>query len=82
MFGSGSFWTREAFEAVAAQAEPMPIYLELDLPTLAHHLGFRVRDLPDQNQFVCVRPDRTEEREIARRKGAWALHPVKYLWEG
>jgi hypothetical protein len=78
-FGTGSFWTREAFQEVVSVVQPFPTYLELYLPTLAHHLGFRVRDMTDQNQFV-----RALEREIvsvdqARAKGAWSLHPVKQL---
>lgn len=81
MFGSGSFWKRSAFDAVAALTEPFPIYLELYLPTLAHHLGFRVRDLPDQNPFVQVFRDLELEMDQARRAGAWAVHPVKRLWQ-
>jgi hypothetical protein len=80
MFGSGSFWNREAFCAVAAIAEPFPIYLELYLPTLAHHLGFRVRDFAEQNRFVGVLRDKTEEINRAQADGAWTLHPVKHLW--
>src|SRR5947209_9863439 len=44
MLGTGSFWKRDAFEAVTAQSDPFPIYFELYLPTLAHHLGYRLRD--------------------------------------
>jgi len=80
MFGSGSFWTRAAFDAVAAATEPFRIYLEIYLPTLAHHLGFRVRDLPDQNPFVQVFRDLESEIDEARRAGAWAVHPVKTRW--
>ena len=80
MFGSGSFWSREAFCAVAVTKEPFPIYLELYLSTLAHHLGFRVRDFAEQNHFVDVFGDRTENIEQARTEGAWTLHPVKKLW--
>jgi hypothetical protein len=79
MLGTGSFWRREAFESVAAYQEPFPIYFELYLPTLAHHLGFRVRDLTDQNPFVMHLGDRESEIEEARRQGAWTLHPVKTL---
>src|SRR5207302_1682954 len=61
LFGSGSFWTREAFTAVAACEEPFPIYLEIYLPTRAHHLGFRVRDFRDQSRFVYNLDDRTDE---------------------
>lgn len=80
MFGSGSFWTRAAFDAVAAGAEPFRIYLELYLPTLAHHLGFRVRDLPDQNRFVQVFRDLEPEIDAARQADAWGVHPVKHRW--
>ncbi len=77
MLGSGSFWTREAFLAVGARSEPFPMYLETYLPTLAHHLGFRLRDLRDQNRFIGAHGDRYAEIEMARREGAWTLHPVK-----
>lgn len=80
MFGSGSFWKREAFCAVASVREPFPIYTEIFVPTLAHHLGFRVRDFSDQNRFVGVLQDKTGEIARAQANGAWTLHPVKHLW--
>jgi hypothetical protein len=80
MFGSGSFWTREAFDAVAARAEPFRVYLEIYLPTLAHHLGFRVRDLAEQNQFVHAAPDLQSQIDSFRPAGAWSVHPVKDRW--
>jgi hypothetical protein len=81
MFGSGSFWKRETFSAVALGQEPFPIYVEIFLPTLAHHLGFRVRDYGAQDDFVGVLQDKTNEIARAEKNGAWILHPVKYLWE-
>ena len=77
MLGTGSFWTREAFDAVAAVEEPFPMYLEIFLPTLAHHLGFRVRDLTDQNRFVRNLGDMSRKIARARSEGAWTIHPVK-----
>ena len=77
MLGTGSFWTREAFDAVAAANEPFPMYLEIVLPTLAHHLGFRVRDLREQNRFVRNLGDMITEIPQARSAGAWTIHPVK-----
>lgn len=108
---TGSFWTREAFDAVAAvfsfRFPPCPagapvafpatqstsprdqealsrgcsafasIYLEMDLPTTAHHLGFRVRDMGDQNPFVTITPRSRTDCEPARAQGAWSLHPLK-----
>jgi hypothetical protein len=81
MTGTGSYWTRAAFDAVAARPEPFPIYLEIYLPTLAHHLGFRVRDWGEQNRFVHHLGDFTNEIDSARQAGAWTLHPVKAFWE-
>ena len=80
MLGSGSFWTREAFDAVTARDEPFPIYLELYLPTLAHHLGYRLRDWQEQNKHVSAFGEFAGRIEEARRQGAWTLHPAKTLW--
>ncbi len=81
MFATGSVWTREAFDAVAGIPEPYPMYLEIFLPTLAHHLGFRVRDLPDQNPFVRNLGDMAGKIDAARHAGAWAVHPAKRQWD-
>jgi hypothetical protein len=82
MLGTGSFWTREAFDAVAMCDESFPIYFELYLPTLAHHLGFRLRDMGEQNRFVVNLGDRGAEISSAVTAGAWSLHPVKRLPAG
>ena len=82
MLGTGSVWTREAFLAVAAVPEPFPIYLELWLPTVAHHLGFRVRPFQGEAATGHVRNlgvFSVRETERARRAGAWTAHPVKRL---
>jgi hypothetical protein len=81
MFGTGSFWTREAFCAVCAIEEPFPIYMEIYLPTLAHHLGFRVRDFAEQNRFVRALESDICGVDQARKEGAWTLHPLKRMWE-
>jgi hypothetical protein len=79
MIAPGSCWTRAAFDAIAARDEPFPIYLEIYLPTLAHHLGFRVRDLGEQNRWIHFQGERGAEIEAASAAGAWALHPVKKI---
>ncbi len=79
MFGTGSCWTREAFDAVSGFTEPFPVYFELYLPTLAHHLGFRLRDYASQDNFVSNLGDRSTEIQTAREHGGWSLHPVKHL---
>jgi hypothetical protein len=77
MMGTGSFWTRRAFLAVASQHEEIKAYVEVYLPTLAHHLGFRVRDFRDQHGCVSGDPLRGLSVESARRKGCWTMHPIK-----
>ena len=81
MIATGSFWTREAFAAVAATAEPHPMYVEIFPPTLAHHLGFRVCDYGPQTRFVQHVGDRIAEVGDARTNGAWGIHPVKSGWD-
>lgn len=83
MLGCDSFWTLEAFREVAALEAPGRIYLELFLPTAAHHLGFRVRPLGDQLRFM--HPDvekRAADFARLREQGAWTVHPVKGMWLG
>jgi hypothetical protein len=79
MLGTGSFWTRAAFDAVAAEKEPFPIYLEIYLPTLAHHLGFRLRKLMAEEHCVRSLGDFRGRIRAARHAGAWTIHPVKSL---
>ncbi len=82
MFGSGSFWTRAAFECVAAATEHFPVYLELWLPTTAHHLGFRVRRFatPAAEAWIENLGERRNELDTARKAGGWSIHPVKSAW--
>jgi hypothetical protein len=81
MLGCVSFWKRAAFTAVADAEETAPLYLEIALPTLAHHLGFRVRGLTDQSRYVQPVGDLMPELEALRASGAWMAHPVKGFWE-
>ena len=82
MMPTGSFWTREAFAALAATPEPYPMYVELYPATAAHHLGFRVREYGPQTRFVRHIGDRAAEIAELRQQGAWTIHPVKSGWEG
>jgi len=76
---TGSFWKRAAFDAVAARKEAIPFYLELYLPSLAHHLGFRVRNHGEQDKFVQVIPMHDPFSPRWQSEGAWSLHQVKSL---
>jgi N-acetylglucosaminyldiphosphoundecaprenol N-acetyl-beta-D-mannosaminyltransferase len=79
MFGSGSFWSREAFEAVARQTQGIECYLEIYLPTLAHHLGFRVRKWKEEDHLISNLPSPMLTLDEAKKKGCWTVHPVKRL---
>ncbi len=81
MLGCGSFWSIEAFREVAVLRPPGKIYLELFLPTAAHHLGFRVRGTGEQEKFVQPHEEKTPAMlDDMRRAGAWVAHPVKSFW--
>jgi len=80
MLGTGSFWTREAFLAMATHPEEISAYLEIYIPTLAHHLGYRVRDFADQNTCSRANPvPGITSIEIARARGGWTMHPMKTI---
>lgn len=79
MLGTGSFWKREAFDAICAYDEPLPIYLEIYLPTLAHHLGFRIVDLGEESRYISGLGDRIAEVEAAQRDDALFIHPIKTI---
>jgi hypothetical protein len=81
MFVSGSLWRRCAFEAIAAREEPFPTYVELYLPTMVHHLGFRLVDLGTQSQFIKPAPSRSLTFESAKGQGALTAHPLKHFWD-
>lgn len=78
MLGTGHFWTREAWLAVNADTRLADWYLELDMSTTAHQLGFRVVGLDDQDPYVRNLPgDWQKSPDAAKNAGAWTLHPVK-----
>lgn len=76
---TGSLWKRAAFEELASRKEPFPVYLELYLPSLAHHIGCRVRSLSEQDQFVQIIPIQEPFCKSWLGKGAWSIHQVKSL---
>jgi hypothetical protein len=81
MLGCGSFWTSACFAAVAELQPPLRIYLELFLPTAAHHLGYRVRPIAEQDFFMAPEiPKSQKDLEMMKAQGAWRVHPVKNMW--
>jgi hypothetical protein len=78
--GFGSFWTADAFRRLAAVQEPFPIYLEIFLPTVAHHLGCRVRPNHQNLAFTLYTGDASPLLPAAQKAGAWFIHPWKTVW--
>jgi len=81
MLGCGSFWKWEVFDALCRLEPTTRIYLELFLPTAAHHLGYRVRPLAGQDAFMAPeKPKSREDLAKMKERGAWRVHPVKDMW--
>jgi hypothetical protein len=83
MLGFGSFWKAEAFASVCRIAEPAPFYLEVFLPSVTHHLGFRLRPVPDAPEYASheARSFSPDDIAEAARRGQWNIHPLKSLWD-
>jgi hypothetical protein len=78
MLGTGHFWKREAWDAVAAENKNAHWYLELDLPTTARDLGFVLGRLIEQEPFVRDTPENLHfTPATAQQAGAWTIHPIK-----
>jgi len=78
ILGTGHFWKKGAWQAVANDDSLEKWYLELEIPTIAHKNRFRVRGLQDQEQYVMNIPERLPcSISHARANGAWTMHPVK-----
>jgi hypothetical protein len=78
--GFGSFWTAEAFRAVASIPEPFPIYLEIWMPTVAHHLGYRVHRIDEPAKYNAISGDSSALIDEATAAGMWNVHPAKSRW--
>lgn len=80
MLGCSSIWTLAAFRKVAHAGAPR-VYLEIGMPSLAHHLGFRVRPIPEaQQKFVTFEGDFTNRIGEFQNEGSWLVHPCKDFW--
>lgn len=81
MMGCLTWWTWEAFAAVAETREPLPVYLELAMPTAAHHLGYRVRNLPELDESLEPLGEVSAKLEQWTAEGRWVAHPCKRIWQ-
>lgn len=81
MLGCGSLWRASAFREIALLKPPLRIYLELYLPTAAHHLGYRVRPYGMDGRLMHPSHEKSRgdvERELEA--GSWCIHPCKEFW--
>jgi hypothetical protein len=79
--GDGIWLSRRALEAYVNVCAHPPCYCEIYVPTLVHHLGFRVIDVDahsDLYRDVAWQPERSvpEVLELAR-EGSVFVHPAK-----
>jgi hypothetical protein len=79
--GDGIWVSRRALEAYVAVGEHPPCYCEIYVPTLVHHLGFRVVDVgthSDLYDHVRWQPEHSAGEVLAlARDGAVFVHPAK-----
>lgn len=81
VLGCLTWWTWEAFAATAAAPEPMPVYLELAMPTTAHLLGFRVREISEFNDDLQPLGEISSRLSGLKAAGKWVAHPCKEYWK-
>ena len=81
--GDGMWLSRDALRAYVAVERHPPCYCETYVPTLLHHLGFRVVDVDahsDLYRHVRWMPEFSAEEALRRAgEGAVFVHPVKDL---
>jgi hypothetical protein len=82
MLGCLTWWKWRAFAEVAMATEPMPVYLELAMPTMAHLLGYRVRDLPEFHPDMEPLGELDHLIDLRKAERRWVLHPCKRVWRG
>ena len=81
--GTGFVIRRAALEALLAVTPPRLDYHELYLPTVLHHLGFRLADVDELSDIydeVAYLPAKTLPQVLqAKRRGHFFVHPFKQL---
>ncbi len=79
--GDGMWISRRALWSYVRIARHPPCYCEVYVPTLLHHLGFRVVDVDAHSDLYrdvrWIPPFSVEETEVRFADGAVFMHPVK-----
>ncbi len=79
-YGFGQLWRVEPLIEFASIEDSVGCYLELWMPTLAHHLGYSISSLRGQEKYHSFKGDFTDKIEEFTKDGAWSVHPVKNFW--
>lgn len=80
--GYGHLWRRDAFDAFVAVEDKYNVYLEIWLPTVAHHLGYRVQPVGSWQEWNTTSGSFDENYDDAVASSVEWVHPVKNLWKG
>lgn len=74
----GSLWRRQAWVDVSRAALATEVYLEMELPTTAHHLGYRTVSYPTEwSRTITATPTGSSALQNALTEDAAWLHPWK-----
>lgn len=79
-WGFGQCWNREAFLRVAAVRSCSRVYLELWIPSIAHHLGFSVQSLNIDPDWNTPQGDLRQEDVSSLDEPLLIAHPIKTFW--
>lgn len=77
--GTGHFWQQQAFLHTASLPTSPSIYLELFMPTAAHHLGYKVVGHNASHHYISPRKDQSHCLDTAIKKGILTIHPIKQI---
>jgi len=79
-YGFGQLWSLDAFRSVASLPRYDHIYLELFLPTLAYHLGYRLGAIDFDTEFNIPGLHKEIDIDTLVQKGVTLIHPIKDFW--
>lgn len=80
-WGFGQCWKKNAFMQLAEVNDEVRVYLELWIPTIAHHLGMRVGKLDIDTDWNLPDVEMSLEAVNAAREKPLVVHPLKGYWK-
>ena len=79
-YGFGQCWRREGFLKVASVRQTISVYLELWIPSLAHHLGLKVGCMECDKEWNTPTDAVDEVALNALTSKPYFVHPIKGYW--